>query len=418
MHLFSRSFTLILLISLCSYRASAQTDFRSGYIVQPAGDTVRGEVDFRGARRSSLQCQFRSSSGALVQTFQPQQLRAYGFPGVKEFRSCLTPMPDSADKPQAARQFFLEIMASGTASLYTRRNASDATFWYLQKGATPAQELVYKRSRVYVEGREVIRDINTFRNTLSVAFTDCPELSLEVLRTEFTSGALVRVVNSYNACRQPTVKVLVKRRKTHLSLAGLAGLQTSRLSFPEHPHLRNGTFVASAAPTFGLAAQIVSPQLNEKLMLRIEALYGRQEYSDEFAYVSPYYSNASDQVYFKLTYLRVPVLLRYTFAGRIVRPLAELGATFSRALQTETGARFRYSASTPYEAWGPALPESSIRAIEMGLTAGIGAQIAWPTGHPISVLGRFERSNGLSSEKEGRGSVFRYDLLLGINLTK
>jgi hypothetical protein len=36
------------LLSIGSLKARAQADFRPGYLVRPTGDTVRGQVNYRG----------------------------------------------------------------------------------------------------------------------------------------------------------------------------------------------------------------------------------------------------------------------------------------------------------------------------------------------------------------------------------
>lgn len=55
--------------------AYAQVDFSPSYIVRPAGDTVRGQVDYRSTYRSLEQCLFRPASGTVVISYLLQQLR-------------------------------------------------------------------------------------------------------------------------------------------------------------------------------------------------------------------------------------------------------------------------------------------------------------------------------------------------------
>lgn len=68
-------FTLALSVSL---KAAAQTNFRPGYVVLPAGDTLRGEVDARGPQRSARQIRFRPTPDGPVQRYLPAGLRGYG----------------------------------------------------------------------------------------------------------------------------------------------------------------------------------------------------------------------------------------------------------------------------------------------------------------------------------------------------
>jgi hypothetical protein len=413
---------VFLLLTLPSV-VRAQTDFRPGYVLSPAGDTVHGLVDYRGALRSSRLCQFRPSAVAPVTAYRPGELRGYGFAGTKEYRTCLTPLPDSAGQQQAPRLFFLEVLASGPASLYSRRDGADATYFYLQKGTAatvPVKELEFHRVIIEAEGKQGIRAVNTFRNTLSEAFADCPALSLDVLRTEYQPGELVRIVERYNACRQPGSKTVITRKKPHVSVGLLAGAQVGRLTFAEGVYQSNGKFTSGAGPVVGLALQFVSPALNEKLMLRLEVLYTQQQYDGDFTYRVPYlYVTADEQAHFKLSYLHIPLVLRYTARLGGVQPLVEFGMTASQALSIETSHRITYSSSLlPNEDWQPAVPESYLRNFEVGVLAGLGVQLPFPANRPLTVLGRVERSNGFVTARGNQNSVWRYQLLLGINLTK
>ena len=405
-----------LLVLLCLGRVQAQTDFRPGYIVPLSGDTVRGLADYRGAARSARLCQFRITAEALVTTYKPSELRGYGFSGVREYRTCLTPLPDSLGQAQAPQLCFLEILATGSASLYARREQADGTSYYLQKGpatTVPVKKLDYRRVTVEVEGRNIFREINTFRNTLSEAFADCPAMSLEVLRTEYLLTSLIRVVNHYNACAQPQSPVRFSRKKAHLSLGVLVGGFTSKLAFRGNGIQAGNTYTGGPALEAGLALQFVSPALNEKLMLRLEALYERQNYADEYRYVSAYFSNATEQDRIQVTYLRIPLVLRYTVPRGGFRPFAEAGVVANKALSTRAEYRIQYQPTMPYDDW-TGFSTGRRQSFELGFLAGVGVQLPFGARRPVSLLGRAEWSNSVI----GSASVLRYQLLLGFNLIK
>ncbi|MGI4863169.1 MAG: hypothetical protein ACRYFZ_04550 [Janthinobacterium lividum] len=50
----------------CPATVQAQVDFRPGYIVRPAGDTVRGDIDYRDARFNARQCRFRRATKRIL----------------------------------------------------------------------------------------------------------------------------------------------------------------------------------------------------------------------------------------------------------------------------------------------------------------------------------------------------------------
>ncbi len=413
---------LALVLGLGATAAHAQADFRPGYVVLPSGDTLRGEVDYRGIRRNSQLCQFRLlTAGANVQVLRPNALRGFGYAGSLVYRSRLTPQADSAERPRPARLFFLQVLVDGLATLYTRRdNNNGETRYYLQGTASAVQELAYRREEVITVTQRYYRDVNTYRGTLATAFADCPAVLPAVAATPFKESALVAVVQRYNNCRQPSsVAVRPVRKKGQLSLGVLAGMQTSQLVFRGDINQTAGNFRGRPAPELGLSLHFISPMLSEKLMLRVEALYASQSYEDEYVYSSLFTPLTSYQVRTETSYLRVPLLLRYTLPKGKVRPFVEIGYVMSPALRVSIEQRSRIVGArvSEYDAWHNPYTVTPV-TFEQGGLLGVGVQINGPGSRLVSLIGRVERSSGYYSASSFDNYVWRYHLLLGINLTK
>ena len=59
--------TLILFVLLLSTEIlNAQTDFRLGYIIKTTGDTIAGQIDYRGDLVMSSVCRFKDSGGEIT----------------------------------------------------------------------------------------------------------------------------------------------------------------------------------------------------------------------------------------------------------------------------------------------------------------------------------------------------------------
>ncbi|WP_167851958.1 hypothetical protein [Hymenobacter elongatus] len=98
------------LVALSSV-AFAQSDFRPGYVVPTTGDTLRGEVDYRGEQRQAILCRFRAAANGAEVAYTPAQLRGYGLAQGQHYHSQLL--------PGAVPQYvFLEVLALGTLALY------------------------------------------------------------------------------------------------------------------------------------------------------------------------------------------------------------------------------------------------------------------------------------------------------------
>ena len=99
--MFKRLGALLLPLLAVSGEALAQTDFRPGYIIQLAGDTVRGEIDNRSAVRNATECRFRQGT---VRELAPAELLGYGLTGTKVYRTRTVTVPDSAARPARTRK--------------------------------------------------------------------------------------------------------------------------------------------------------------------------------------------------------------------------------------------------------------------------------------------------------------------------
>jgi hypothetical protein len=419
---------LLVVAGLTGTEAQAQVDFRPGYIVQPAGDTVRGFVDFRGARRSANICQFRPAATAATQVLRPEALRAYGIEGEEAYRSCLMPLPDSAGPAHPSQMRFLEVLAAGPpATLYRWRVGSEETRYYVQKDpSAPLRELTVHQQEVNEGTRKYYQEIPVFRGTLSEQFADCPSVLLSLAKTDFKPVSLIAAVQRYNACRQPGGGVVqAYKSRQSLSVEALLGGQVGRLTFAGYYSPINGNFQAGPTPEVGLGLSISSRALRHKLSIRLEAHYARQRYEDEYEFTSitggggsPYQPAFTYQTHFQLDYLRVPLLLRYQPLRGRVRPLVEAGVTGSFLLHLTQETRARQAGAPTY---GPALlvyEEGNIRHFEEGLLAGVGVQFTGPAHHNLAVLGRVEKSNGFLSTPINSNTALHYYLFLTIGLNK
>jgi hypothetical protein len=414
----------------------AQADFRTGYIVQPAGDTVRGQIDYRGARRGAQQCLFRETADKKVVSFKPDQLRGYGLASGERYISQLTPAASQPTTEQPAagaapapQPLFLEVLAAGEAYLLARHDQVGGTHYYLlKKGAALPTELVQERRQVMQDGRlrnELLLPV--FRGVLTTQFADCPAVLLRVSKTEYKESALVAVVEQYNACRQPGQLVATHKQPTEANLEVLLGGQISQTTYNEHEY--SDKLSGALAPELGLALRVGRRTAKQKFSLRLELHYARQVATGTFERQTELpglgrYLTTTYETRFKAAYLRVPVLVRYTLPGTKLRPFVEAGASFSYAIELDPQLRrVKDSKGAGTSDWYTLFSDDvflkdPFRRYEIGFLAGAGVQLAGIAGHPVAVLARVERSDGFMGVTNYSTPVVRGSLLLSFDLAK
>jgi hypothetical protein len=439
------SFYFTLLISGSSIvgctKVWAQADFREGYIVRPAGDTVRGQINYQRAQQGAQQCSFRIATGSEVTTYTPAELRGYGLASGERYISQATPTEMSptsaltgpASQPAAntvvsPQPMFLEVLVSGPASLL-RAKSSTLHYYVLKQGAAFPLELVQAHQQVVVDGTvrgEQVMPV--YRGTLAEQFADCPAVLLSVSRTGYKESALIAIVEQYNVCRQPNYRVATQQKQaTEVGLEGLIGGQISRTYYRDHD--TRATLPGALSPEIGLALHVSGRAATQKLSFRLELHYVQQVASGSFQKETDLLGLGRKAVTtyetrFKAAYLRLPFLIRYMVPGTKLRPFIEAGLSFNYATKLDPQIRQTSSTATGgTTSWHQLFDDISymnkpFHNYEFGYITGIGVRFAGVTNHPVAIVARVERSEGFMEYIDWGTPIVRGSLLLSYDLAK
>ncbi|GAB3576646.1 porin family protein [Hymenobacter daeguensis] len=430
----------LLLISLGwlgrALTVQAQADFRPGYLVPLSGDTVRGLTDYRGGVRSAELCRFRPTADAPVVAYTPAQLRGYGFASGRYYRTQLLTAIDSVQYQATPppQPVFMEVLASGPLNLYQLRSKTGVDRFFVapatQDAARPVTELIPSRhpgsdylTRAYLRA-------NLYRGVLTELMVDCPAVRITVASVAFTTSALTGVVQRYNACRAPVAATSgaaatvggrsAGRAGERVKLGVVAGVERSRLSVSGLSLLENGNF-ASTVPVVGLGLTVPFASISEKLSLRFEALVEPLRYADTFL-AGPDFGSSYEQMRLNLTYLRMPLMVRYTYPTGKLRPYAQLGASYAYRLKFDMSVQEGRGTSSGTVAYGPSrtLENRDIGAVnyEIGLAGSVGVQLPSLAGRALAFELRAERSSGLIATTGIGSTQQHYFALLSYNFTK
>jgi hypothetical protein len=85
----------------------AQTDFRSGYVITLEGDSLWGEINYRGDRFLAAECTFRQQEGKPT-IYRPEDISAYRYEGDRFFVS----------KNVEGKAVFLEYLINGKLDVF------------------------------------------------------------------------------------------------------------------------------------------------------------------------------------------------------------------------------------------------------------------------------------------------------------
>ncbi|MBK8042363.1 MAG: hypothetical protein IPN20_21200 [Haliscomenobacter sp.] len=378
---------LIFLFQLVCFTLFAQTDFREGFILQPNGDTLKGWIDYRSDGPNQDLCRFRATPNGPLETFAPDQIPGYGFPGDKFF---VTGYVDNARQ----NPVFLEYLVRGLADLYVYRGR-----FYLKRGELPlvdiSPEAGIPPNSKELQQEDARRIIRLVRQYLS-----CGVLDQKIKNIDINERKLVQFVRAYNECMDSPYTVFKKEQPWTIlhPVVTLAGT-LSDLAF-ESPsrsdeYFNHSSFDPEFKPNAMAGVRFDFPRTEYRLGAEFGVWYQDNRFigvsqTDEAGILRRYDLEAH------IRSVKVPLSFLYHFPDRKWNPYLRLGVGPVFTLESEgyvsRESQFSGLTSTDYYRWS--LDERLFFSFFGG--AGI----------PVVRLGRFRLYSEFRAERESP-KIFR-----------
>lgn len=280
--------TLALALLFATNMLTAQTDFRPGYIITNAGDTVYGKIDYRGDLYMSSKCKFKYENDSICK-YSPHDIHSFRFIDGKYYVS----------RELKDKKAFLEYLVNGEVSFYYMRDEL-GNHYYVDKEGEPLKELLYRGGLHYVEDTEV-EVYNKSTNHLGVLYhymKDAPELKPKINTvTKPEHKSLVRIAEEYHTTVCSDKECLVYEKpfpKIYIIPEITAGVIRSAL----FENVDSDLLLVA-----GFIGHIGMPKRNEKLFFRTGILYSR-----------PYLDKKNRNIF------KIPVQIEYIYPKGIFRP--------------------------------------------------------------------------------------------------
>lgn len=290
----------VLLFASAIIHVSAQSDFRKGYIITLEGDTVHGEIDYRGDKRMANLCTFRQGRDASKQEFTPNEIQAYRFVDSKYFVS----------KELNGKKYFFEYLIKGQLNIYYLRD--EESKYYIEKEGVGFVDLPYESGiKLRENGREYAYKSEKYKGALTLFMKDAPDIQKDILKmSEPTHKSLVKIAEKYHnmVCDDEKCIVYEKKSRVKNSLELVGGMHIlNKSTFPEEL-VKNNYF------TGGVLLHLNAPTTDENLYFRTGLLCDRIEYFE---------ANRKTGLYeAKNRYmLKVPLLFEYIYGkDTLIKP--------------------------------------------------------------------------------------------------
>jgi hypothetical protein len=240
--------TLLIAISLLlSTNFLSAQKWTRGYLINAKGDTLKGEINYNDWVNVPTYIEFRkdyahpvdyykSTDYNGVGIFKPQEIHFVKVPFLrinnelwdyKRMSSYDNPRLINADVPaDTFTQFFLLRLVKGKVSLYGYDNVTtNRIHYFIQKGDGQIEELIKRRVRVSNKEVNKIYEVETYRQQLLNALSDCDKMKAgDINKAVYDGETFFRLVEFHNRCSGDFVAVKGVSRKPRHSFWIKAGV--------------------------------------------------------------------------------------------------------------------------------------------------------------------------------------------------
>ena len=231
---------------------NAQTDFRPGYIIKTTGDTIFGQIDYRGDLLMSRVCRFKDKESEITE-YYPNDIMAFRFIDSKYYVS----------REINKRQVFLEYLIKGEINIYYMRD-NFGDHYYLDKEDLKFTELPYEEGVKYVDNKRVYYESIKHIGILNYYMQDAPQLQSRISSVkELEHQNLIKLAEEYhNAVCQDEECIIYEKRLPLLkfSISPFIGL-TKYKGYDK--------FIKE----FGGYLYLWAPRINEKVYFKTGVVY-------------------------------------------------------------------------------------------------------------------------------------------------
>jgi hypothetical protein len=405
-----RSISVALVLSVITNFALAQADFRKGYIVNNAGDTLTGFIDYRENAKAFQSCDFKDSKSQIITAYSPKEIKGYGFLHDKIFESRKIAISETP--------VFLEALVKGPANLYTFKG----TFW-LEKGGSDLQQLTNEARETYVDGQKILKNSNQYIATINMLLNDCPDLRSSIQNVSLRERSLTNLIEKYNKCKGATIVAFKSEKPWAVLKAGITGgLNISHLSFQEKYskwEYLHGSFEQSTVPLFGISLNLISPRISERFSLQTDALYSSPKYIHDTFYDRST-NTQENHVVIELQQLKVPISIRYTLAEKDVTPYFNFGISNTFHLSSSSTLESKTVVKQTNQTFSSKGEAFLMKKTQFGFWAGIGLQKSLGSKLAGFFELRYEQTNGIVSIQQQqnylKSKITNFQLSIGIRM--
>lgn len=278
-----RKFFLALAI-LCATHIQAQLNLTPGYILNPSGDSVKGNITYLNWDKNPKTIEFTGTDG-VAHTYDPSSIRGFGLFGKDYYTSAVvTKSTRPVDYNQLSTGFFqdttltdtvfLRNLVVGDWSLYELVDSKD--HYFLQVKGGELSELKYIVEQIDRTNNFTSRNI--YRDQLNASILNTPAeraLTNRLAQLSYRQGDLKSFVEAINRNNSGKANALTYDRKRLLHFFVGTGIVYNGISVSgnKQEDITRLSFTGSVRPSFQAGVDFSSARSLQRFIVRVELGY-------------------------------------------------------------------------------------------------------------------------------------------------
>jgi hypothetical protein len=282
---------------------NGQSDFRTGYVITNFGDTIFGNIDYRGDKFMGRKCSFLTEKNVVLE-YTPYDISAFRFQDSKYFVS----------KELDGKLVFMEYLIKGIVNVYYLRSSEGDNF-YVERNGEPLSLLPFEEGIRYKDKKYEFYETKKHIGFLIYYMSDAPQIKKEIERIKKPDHLnLIKLAEDYhNAVCFDEECVIYERTTPFLKLSVEPYWELKRYSNNFINYFSESDIgpITSNFNELGLNLRFWMPRYNEKIFF----LTG-MSYSENTLYKS------NSEI------LKFPIQVQYLYPADRIKPIGSFGINY------------------------------------------------------------------------------------------
>ncbi len=274
--------TSLLFLAFISHTTYSQVNFKQGYVITLAGDTIHGFIDYRNWAANPEKISFKENSDSKNVYYTPLDIRSFSVLD-ELYESAIVETEISPSNIQnldfgselklETDTAFLQAMIIGEISLYYYFNSYGNSQFYVKTDSL-LELLAYKKYTKIVKVENTTLETKATKileNTRYIGqlmhyLNDCPNIKSMIENTKYTKKSMLELFDYYYNCTHSKLDFKKSTEKARTEFGIVVGLSLTSLSFNGsiRPDLYDADFQPSTNFSAGLSLNLVIPRTNSK----------------------------------------------------------------------------------------------------------------------------------------------------------